>query len=175
MPAEPTHGLADVPDGLRIFLDANIFVYHFSGPTPLSPAASTLLERVEAGSVAGVTSTLVLVETLHRLMILEAVGTLKIPPRDAVRYLKEHPEQAKTLDRHHAVPAIVAGIGIAIADVQVDDVRRSHDIKRRFGFLTNDAVLVATMERLEITALASNDGDFTRVDGLTVYQPSPSP
>jgi len=89
--------------------------------------------------------------------------------------LKEHPEQAKTLERHHAVPSIVAGIGITIADVQVDDVRRSHDIKKRFGFLTNDAVLVATMERLEITALASIDGDFTRVDGLTVYQPSPSP
>jgi hypothetical protein len=30
------------------------------------------------------------------------------------------------------------------------------------------------MERFGVTDLASNDGDFERIDGLTLYWPTPS-
>ena len=84
--------LAEIPDGAVVFIDANVFIYHFSGPGPLSPACSAFLQRVEDGVLRGLTSTVVLIEVLHRLMILEAAGSLRLRPREATRYLKEHPE-----------------------------------------------------------------------------------
>ncbi len=48
-----TGRLSEIPDGLSIFIDANIFIYHFSGPTPLSPACSAFLRRIEDGVIRG--------------------------------------------------------------------------------------------------------------------------
>lgn len=90
-----TEQLSEIPDGLSVFIDANIFIYHFSGPTPLSSSCSAFLGRIEDGVIRGLTSTIVLVEVLHRLMILEAAGVFQLPPRDALRYLKEHPQFKK--------------------------------------------------------------------------------
>ena len=58
--------LAEVPPATEIFLDANIFVYHVSGPTPLTPACSALLRRIEAGDRTGDTSLIVVVAVPHR-------------------------------------------------------------------------------------------------------------
>ncbi len=49
----PTGQLSEISDGLSIFIDANIFIYHFSGPTPLSPACSAFLRRIEDGVIRG--------------------------------------------------------------------------------------------------------------------------
>jgi predicted nucleic acid-binding protein len=164
------YSLADLPDGAHVLIDANIFVYHFSASPGFSDVPSRFLERVETGQVRGTTSSLVLIETLHRLMILEAVATLEVHPRDAVRYLKEHPGAVARLARHTTVPDTVLRIGVDVVTVELADVQRSHDIKRRYGLLTNDAILAATMERLRIHLLASNDADFDRVDGIAVYR-----
>jgi predicted nucleic acid-binding protein len=102
-------------------------------------------------------------------MILEAIGTLGVRPRDVVRYLKEHPGAVARLIRHTTVPDTVLRIGVDVVTVELADVQRSHDIKHRYGLFTNDAILAATMGRLGINLLASNDADFDRVAGLTVY------
>jgi predicted nucleic acid-binding protein len=62
----------DLPDRTEVFIDANVFVYHFSGPTEYTDFCSRFLQRIEEGRLSGFTSTLVLAETLHRLMIIEA-------------------------------------------------------------------------------------------------------
>jgi predicted nucleic acid-binding protein len=41
------------------------------------------------------------------------------------------------------------------------------------GLLTNDALIVAVMQRHGITHLATNDDDFDRVPGITVWKPRP--
>ncbi len=170
----PTSQLAEIPDGLSVFIDANIFIYHFSGPTTLSPACSTFLRRIEDGVIRGLTSTVVLVETLHRLMILEAAGTFQLPPRDALRYLKEHPQQAKGLLVHQASIAKIREMGVEVVVIGPEDILQSNTIKQQHGLLTNDAVLLAAMERSGVTALASNDPDFETVGTITLYRPTPS-
>jgi predicted nucleic acid-binding protein len=85
----------DVPDGSDVFVDANIFVYHFSGPTEYTDSSTAFLQRIEEGKVSGSTSTLVLAETLHRLMIIEAASALRLEPKAAIRHLKAHPEELK--------------------------------------------------------------------------------
>jgi predicted nucleic acid-binding protein len=38
--------------------------------------------------------------------------------------------------------------------------------------LTNDALILAVMEKLGVTLLATNDDDFDGVEGIIVYKPS---
>jgi len=45
------------------------------------------------------------------------------------------------------------------------------DISRQTGLLTNDALVVSTMQANGLTHLASNDADFDRVPGITRYAP----
>jgi predicted nucleic acid-binding protein len=51
--------LAEIPDGAAVFIDANVFVYHFAGA---SPQCTRLLARCETNEVRGATSALVLAE-----------------------------------------------------------------------------------------------------------------
>ena len=68
--------LSDLEDGSSIFVDANIFVYHFCKKSKLNPASSNFLERAETSKISGVTSTLVVQEVIHRMMIVEAATIL---------------------------------------------------------------------------------------------------
>ena len=161
-----------LPDGTAVFLDANIFVYHFSGPTAYTAPCTQLLRRIEDGDLSGFTSTLVMAETLHRLMIIEAVATLQLEPRAAIRHLKANPTRVAQLTQHLLVPDSIQSIGIEILSLEVDDIRVSAGIKKDYGLLTNDALNLALMRRHHLTCIASNDADFERITGLLVWKPA---
>jgi predicted nucleic acid-binding protein len=44
-------------------------------------------------------------------------------------------------------------------------------LSQQHGLLTNDAISVAVMQANGLTKIASADGDFDRVPGLTRYEP----
>jgi len=161
----------DIPDGSHVFVDANIFSYHFSGPTEFTNHCTHFLHRIEDAKLSGFTSTLVLAETLYRLMIIEAVSTLKLEPKTTIRYLKDHPSEAKKLVQHLTVPQTIQDIGIQILPLDVAGIRNSHDIKKEYGFLTNDALNLAVMRHHRLTCIATNDTDFERVIDLLVWKP----
>jgi hypothetical protein len=64
--------LADLLAGESVFLDANIWIYHFSPHPTLGAACNQLVRRIEGGQLPGFTSTHVLAEVAHQMMILEA-------------------------------------------------------------------------------------------------------
>ena len=165
--------LAAIPPATEIFIDANIFVYHFSGPTELTPACSAFLRRIEEHDLAGFTSLTAVVEVLHRLMVIEATETLQAEPKRIVRFLKEHPAEVRKLTRHLVVPEKIQAIGVRILAPTLDDVLATEEFKTAFGFLTNDAINLAVMKRHDLTHLATNDPDFARVEFLTVWKPLP--
>jgi predicted nucleic acid-binding protein len=161
-----------LPDGTAVFLDANIFVYHFSGPIPYTAPRGQLLQRIENGGLFGFTSTLVVAETLHRLMIIEAVATLQVEPKTAIRYLKANPKHVARLTQHLLVPDSIQAIGIELLSLEVDDIKASAGIKKDYGLLTNDAINLALMRRHRLTCIASNDSDFEHVTDLLVWKPA---
>jgi predicted nucleic acid-binding protein len=165
--------LSEIPSDTRVFIDANIFVYHFSGPTELTPSCSAFLRRVEEGTLAAFTSLTVLAEVLHRLMIIEAAETLHLEARQIVRFLKEHPAEVRKLTKHLIVPDKIQAIRVHILAPTFDDLLASQEFKKAFGFLTNDAINLAIMKAHDLTDLATNDPDFARLDGLTIWKPSP--
>jgi hypothetical protein len=57
--------------GSRVFLDASIFIYHFTGS---SLECRQLLEACESGLIEGFTSVTAVAEVAHRLMTIEAVA-----------------------------------------------------------------------------------------------------
>jgi predicted nucleic acid-binding protein len=68
--------LEDVPGGTPIFVDANIFIYHFSG---ISLECRAFLQRCESRQVEAFTGVHIVLEVMHRLMMLEALQKGLIP------------------------------------------------------------------------------------------------
>ena len=61
--------LNEIPSGTECLIDANIFIYHFTG---VSEECSRFLKKCENASIIGITATNVILELLHRLMMIEA-------------------------------------------------------------------------------------------------------
>src|SRR5215813_4965766 len=87
--------LEDLPDGARIFVDANILIYHFSG---ISLECRAFLQRCESRQVEAFTGVHIVMEVTHRLMILEALQKGLITGGQPARKLKEQPEIIKVLE-----------------------------------------------------------------------------
>jgi len=155
-----------------VFVDANIFVYHFSGPTEYTDSCARFLQRIEEGKLTGITSTLVIAETLHRLMIIEATSKLQIEPKGAVHYLKHHPLDVKKLTEHTKVPERISLLGVKILPIEIEDIHKCNEIKNEYGLLTNDAITLAVMRRYHLTNIATNDPDFERISDLKVWKPT---
>ena len=61
--------LIRVPSNANIFVDTNIFYYHFTGR---STSCTSLFTRIALGEVVGYVNTEVLSDLLHKLMLYEA-------------------------------------------------------------------------------------------------------
>jgi hypothetical protein len=164
--------LSDLEDGSSVFVDANIFIYHFSKGSKLNPASSKFLERIEEGRIKGFTSVAIIQEITHRMMIVEAASILpEIKVKDIARYLKDHPDIVKKLATHENIPATIALFNLDVLSPNLETLERSQQMKRRYGFLSNDALTLQIMGDLKINNLASNDSDFERVDFIKLYKP----
>ena len=64
--------LSNLPNGADVFLDANVFIYSFSGR---SNECRDLLHRCSVEEVFGITTLEVINEVSHRLMLTEAVAS----------------------------------------------------------------------------------------------------
>lgn len=167
-----TRSLAALAQGMRVFIDANIFVYHVSADSRLNQSCADFLRRVEQGLLAGITSATVVQETSHRVMLAEALlACPQVKSKDLVRHLKTHPDIVKTLRINQDIAATIASMNIEVLPVSASLIERSQQMKTRYGFMSNDALTLQLMNELEIRAIATNDSDFDRVESITVYQP----
>lgn len=164
--------LAALPSARRVFIDANIFIYHFS-QTPLSASSTAFLRRVEAGDIEGISSIAVLAEVAHRLMILEAISAFGFASRTAVRQLKEHPALVKQLAHYKVTTEKIPAFHVAVEPVTPAHLQAAQILSATHGLLTNDSLTAAVMHTLALTDLASNDPDLSIVPGLTIWQPKP--
>ena len=89
----------ELRDGEAIFLDANIFVYHFLG---LSQQCKELLKRCRDGLLQGTTASFILAETVHRLMVAEAVEQKLVTSKNALKKLRERLRKSFSNSRKHA-------------------------------------------------------------------------
>jgi predicted nucleic acid-binding protein len=159
----------ELRDGETIFLDANIFVYHFLG---LSAQCKQLLKRCRNGFLRGKTASFIVAETLHRLLIAEAVEQKLVTSKNALKKLRERPELVQQLRKHAESVSTIRTMNIETVALTSATVESSAGVRKQYGLLTNDSILLTVMQERGLTNLATLDKDFDRVEGLTVYKPT---
>ena len=163
---------ADLPAGVRVFLDANIFVYHFTTHALFGAAATAFLERIENREFVGVTSAAVIADVSHRLMTMEASDVLGWPMTGIAHRLKRHPSEVQKLTRYRSALDDVSQLGLLIVAVTGSFVSLAADVSRQYGLLCNDALVITIMRDQGIQHLASEDADFDRVPSIIRYAPA---
>lgn len=161
--------LDSIESGSEIFIDANIFIYHFTG---VSKESNVFLSRCEEGDLRGITSINVLLEVLHRLMMIEAVRKNLIRPPDIIKKLKKFPEKIKQLNEYFINTQRIIEMGIAIKTISFETILESQTFRTGYGLMVNDSLIVASMKEEGINSLATNDEGFPKIEGITVYKPS---
>jgi len=162
---------AHLPHGSDVFLDANIFVYHFGPHAVFAPACTDLLERIGRQELQGFTCARVLSDVAHRLMTLEASAALNRPFPGIGSYLKKHPDAIRQLARFRQAILDIPGFGVRLLPTPPAAVEAATAVSLQYGLLSGDALMVAVMQHHGLTHLASHDADFDRVPGITRYAP----
>ena len=160
--------LTDVPGGTSVLIDSTIFIYHFVGA---SSQCSEFLERCERGELRGYTSVVVLTETAHRLMTIEAVAAGVAAAGNVVRKLRQKPALVKRLHLYRAQIESVPLMGIQVAPLDLGTFIEAGDLQKEHGLLVNDSLIAAAAFALRVPAIASADPDFKRLE-LEFYCPT---
>ena len=164
----PVERIENLPAGIRLFLDANIFVYAFLGH---SNQCRELLGRCATEQVLGITTLDVVSEVTHRMMLAEALGSGLIKG-DRVRDLRGKWREIAQLTEYWTQTSAIFGLNVLVLMTDEARLHRGQTIRTRHGLLTNDSLIVAAMEEFGIHSLATRDNDFDHISELTVYKPT---
>jgi predicted nucleic acid-binding protein len=85
--------------------------------------------------------------------------------------LQRHPEAVRSLVFARAAARQFAQLPLQLLPLDAQSFVDAMDVSQQHGLLTNDALIVALMERHGVMHLATNDDDFDRVPGITVWKP----
>jgi predicted nucleic acid-binding protein len=160
--------LRDISDGLRIFVDTNILVYHLLEDELYGASCRDFLKRVETGSVLAFTSPIVASETLFIYLRAWIIQNKKIAPKRVLRYLKRHRRVLKEVDFHKPLALLSL---MRVLPLNKDVLQTSYDLMTRYQLLPADSVDAALIRRHHLSALATRDDDFDHVESLDVYKP----
>ena len=161
----------DVPDGQRCFLDANILYYCFVDVPPLSEACRQLLQRVQNGDVAALTDIRCLSDCVHKTMLAEVSQKFGRPREKLVGWLKQHPEALSNLPKTLEVCDRLLQLRLTILANEASLLPAAVAAAQTGKLLLGDANIVSQMQAHGIVDLATNDDDFDRVPGITVWKP----
>lgn len=166
-----SRSLQEVPDGARIFVDTNIFIYHLLEDELYGASCRDFLKRVEARSVTAFTSPIVAAETLFIYLRSWIIKNKRIAPKRVLRYLKSHRAVVQEVDFHkpRALLALLRVLPLNQAVLQT-----SYDLMMRYQLLPADAIDAALLKRHNLSALATRDNDFDNVEGFEVFKPGGS-
>lgn len=163
---------ADIQVGSKVFLDANVFVYHFVPDPVLGPACRDLLDRISRRDVSGFTSSHVLTNVAHRLMTIEAAAKFGWPMTGIAYRLQQNSADLQTLRDFRQSVEEVPTFGVQVLPVELPHVLSAAALSQQHGLLSGDGLIVAVMQSHSLTQLASHDIDFERVPGINRYAPA---
>jgi len=125
----PVERIENLPAGIRLFLDANIFVYAFLGH---SNQCRELLGRCATEQVLGITILDVVNEVTHRMMLAEALGSGLIK-RDRVRDLRGKWREIAQLTEYWTQTSAIFGLNVLVLMTDEARLHRAQTIRARHG------------------------------------------
>ena len=165
MPVQP---LPSVPDGTNLFLDANILIYGLSGQ---SNECRQLLERCSREEVTGISMYEVVNNATHRFMLME-VHSKRLIANPTPKNLKGNCTIIRQLTDYWQKTIRLLSLNLLLIELDEAMIRAAESERQQGCLLTNDSMIVACMRNWGISMLATNDGDFQSVAGITVYKPN---
>jgi predicted nucleic acid-binding protein len=162
---------ADVLRGDSLFLDANTLVYHFEPHPTLGLACTQLLLRIEQQDIVGYSSTHILTEVAHRLMMIEASYLPGVGPTKVKKRLQQKPAIVQSLTRFKIALEEILQSNLRLLTIPPPLISVAAKLSQQTGLLSNDALVIAVMQANGLTKLASADIDFDRVPGIGRYAP----
>jgi len=165
------NSLNNLTDGTIIYVDSNIFIYDATNHPKYATSCSIFLDRVESGKITGVTSVLSVNETVHKLSIIAISSKLKKKPASIIALIKKNPSLLDGLVTPFLAAENIMDMNLEMIDLIAPIFGVALNFMKRYHLMSNDAIHVATMKRLGITNIATNDPDFGRVDWIEVWDP----
>jgi predicted nucleic acid-binding protein len=164
----PTRSIRDIPSRSDVFIDANILIYGLAGQ---STECRDLLLRCSREEVVGVCLFETANEATHRFMLAEAWSKGLVASASA-RDLRGKPNVVKVLTDYWQNTERVLALNLVFIPLDEQVLRTAFREREATGLLINDSMIVSSMRLLGVSNLASADGDFDRVAGITVFGPS---
>lgn len=155
-----------------MFLDANTLVYHFGLHPTLGAACNELLARIERQDLLGYTSTHVLSELAHRLMMIEASALPSWTPNRIKLRLRQHSAALLNLTQFRIAIETILRSRIVVLTIAPSLIASAAVVSQQHGLLSNDALIVAVVQSHGLSNLAGSDADFDRVPGFTRFVPA---
>jgi predicted nucleic acid-binding protein len=163
----------DVPTGAAVFIDANLLHYALIPVPPFTDIVLPFIDRLRAGEFVGYAGFQTLADAQHKTMTSLAAIQYNLTRASIVGWLKNHPDQIQAMLGLPQAAAMLCALPLSILSSDTGLLSEAAVICQTHGLLTNDALIVALMQRHDITHLATNDDDFDRVPGITVWKPRP--
>jgi predicted nucleic acid-binding protein len=129
------------------------------------------LERVEAQEVLAHTTVQALADAIHKTMMVEAAARSGQQRTSLIGWLNKHPEVLGHLPVTREVARQILALSVSVLPTDPNLLRRAIELSGQHQLLTNDALILATMQRHGLTHLITNDDDFDRVPELTIWKP----
>ena len=162
--------LDDISAGSLCVIDTNVLLYAEHG---VSDQAQRLLRRCSKGELIGILPQTVWQELTHKLMLSEAMMKHGISGANPAARLADKPDIVRTLSLYQTKIQALADLGLRFERCEQSDLLRSaFDLRKRYGLLTNDSVVLAVAIRLEADYLISSDKRFRPVEEIDVLAPS---
>lgn len=162
--------LDDIPSGNLCVLDTNILIY---AEQAVSPQAQRLLRRIEDRDLVGILPQPVWQETIHRLMVTEAILLGHVRGPNPARQLsgKPHIVKSLTIYRDKVKALVTLGLGFEPCH-EADLIGKALELQERYGLLTNDSLIASIALRIGADALITADQRFRALKELSIYAPS---
>jgi predicted nucleic acid-binding protein len=161
--------LYQVPTGTRIFIDSNIFLYIFLKHPKWGKSCQEFIKRTEDMDIQGIVNEFVYNEVIHKLMVTALMNRFHCSPQQAIIMIKNTPELLKDFPALWEAGEMLRAMNLKV--ISGPFFPESFTLMQEYHLLITDAVHIAAMKKEEITNIASNDKDFSRVPGLSVWKP----
>jgi predicted nucleic acid-binding protein len=164
--------LADF-QGEGIYLDTNILVGLVDARSVYHPTCAPFFQQAVEPTqpIRLVTATLTLDEVLFVLLQEMITREPYRITRNRSRYLQDHPDIVKDLMVQLDPLAEALCELVTLEPVTSSDIHQMRQEMRLHGTLPRDAMHLAVMQRLGLTAIASDDAGFDNRQGIDLYMP----
>jgi predicted nucleic acid-binding protein len=160
--------LGDVNSG-SVYVDTNVLYMCLHVDPAYASEIRAFLSRVGHGEIEAFIGVPALDELYYRLLLVRIKETTGHNP---LNVLRKDPVGAIAVHGKVIAKAIRGLLGLPhvhLVGVEIADAGGMLDHATRYSMLPRDALHAAIIQRLSLTAIASDDTDFDRVEGLERY------